>query len=331
MKSTWLRAFKKSRLPAIALFLAGISLISFLAPTVRDQRDILIHDGLNRKFRIFMPSIDDASFRMPLVIALHGRGSTGKGMVILTRRGFEKLANKEKFIVVYPDGIGMSWNDGRVDEEANDRAFIDEIDDVGFISALIDYMIMEFNADPARIFVTGISNGAIMAYRLACELSDKIAAIAPVDGNIPVMLFPGCSPSSPVSVLAVNNVDDPLVPFDGGEIYGSRGKVRLGKILSTGKSIEFWVLRNKCSGTPVVTEEPDRDPRDGTNVIRKYYGNGINGTEVVLYEIKGGGHTWPGGIQYKPVQVIGRTSRDIDATEVIWSFFKNQSRQSDQF
>jgi len=329
MKITWFKAKKKSRLPAFIIFLAGITLISFLAPVARDQKDVLIHDGLRRRFRVYRPSLDNSSFRMPVVIALHGRGSTGKGMVILTRRGFEKLAASEKFMVVYPDGIGMSWNDGRIDEEANDRAFRDEIDDVGFISALIDYMIGEYNADPFRIFVTGISNGAIMAYRLACELSDKITAIAPVDGNIPVMLYPGCSPSFPVSVLAINNVDDPLVPFDGGEIYGRRRKVKLGKILSTEKSIKFWVSRNKCSGTPFVTEEPDKDPRDGTRVIRKSYVNGINGTEVILYEIEGGGHTWPGGIQYKPESVIGKTSRDIDANKVIWSFFKNHSKQPD--
>lgn len=329
MKIAWLRSKKKSRLPAFAVFLAGIALISFLAPVERDQRDVIIHDGLKRKFRVFKPSVVNTSFRMPVVIALHGRGSSSMGMVILTRRGFEKLAEREKFIVVYPDGIGMSWNDGRVDEEANDRAFRDEIDDVGFISALIDHMIGKYNADPSRIFVTGISNGAIMAYRLACELSDKITAIAPVDGNIPEMLYPGCSPSCPVSVLAINNVDDPLVPFDGGEIYVRRRKVKLGKILSTEKSIEFWVSRNKCVVSPVVTEEEDRDPRDGTRVIRKYYGNGIGGTDVVLYEIKGGGHTWPGGIQYKPEAVIGKTSRDIDASEVIWSFFKNHSKQAD--
>jgi polyhydroxybutyrate depolymerase len=329
MKTAWLRSKKKSRLPAFAVFLAGIALISFLAPAARDQRDVLIHDGLKRRFMIYKPSVDNAFLRMPVVIALHGRGINGKSMVILTRRGFEKLAAREKFIVVYPDGIGMSWNDGRTDEEANDRAFRNGIDDVGFISALIDYMTGHYNADPSRIFVTGISNGAIMSYRLACELSDKITAIAPVDGNIPLMLYQGCSPTDPVSVLAINNVDDPLVPFDGGEIYIRRGKVKLGKILSTEKSIEFWVSRNKCSVTPIVSEEPDRDPRDGTRVTRKYYGNGLKGTDVVLYEIKGGGHTWPGGIQYKPEAVIGRTSRDIDASEVIWSFFKNHSKQPD--
>ena len=165
-----------------------------------------------------------------------------------------------------------------------------------------------------------------MAYRLAGELSHKITAIAPVDGSIPSLLLPGYSPSHPVSVLAVNNVDDPLVPFDGGEIYGHFHRVKLGEVLSVDESVGFWVKRNGCSTTPVVVEEPDRDPGDGTRVTSKQYLNGIDGTEVILYIVEGGGHTWPGGIQYLPKWVIGKTSRDINANEIIWSFFKRHSR-----
>jgi polyhydroxybutyrate depolymerase len=108
-----------------------------------------------------------------------------------------------------------------------------------------------------------------MSYRLACELSDKITAIAPVDGNIPILLPPECSPSKPVSVLAINNTDDPLVPFYGGEIWGRLHRLKLGKVLSVNESIGFWVNRNMCSVTPVVTDEPDRDPDDGTTVTVK--------------------------------------------------------------
>jgi polyhydroxybutyrate depolymerase len=197
---------------------------------------------------------------------------------------------------------------------------------VGFISALIDYMILNYNADPGRIYITGISNGAIMAYRLAGELSHKITAIAPVDGNIPVLLMPGYSPGNPVSVLAINNMNDPLVPYDGGEIYGHFHRVKLGEVLSVEESVGFWVKRNGCSDSPAVEQEPDRDPRDGTRVTSKHYLNGTEGTEVILYSVDGGGHTWPGGIQYLPEWMIGKTSRDFNATEVIWSFFKNHSR-----
>jgi polyhydroxybutyrate depolymerase len=164
-----------------------------------------------------------------------------------------------------------------------------------------------------------------MAYRLACELSHKITAIAPVDGNIPLMLSDECSPSGPVSVLAINNVNDPLVPYNGGEIYGHFHRVKLGEVLSSEESVGFWVKRNRCSVTPVVVEEPDRNPGDGTRVISKKYLNGMAGTEVILYSVTGGGHTWPGGIQYLPKWMIGKTSKDINATEVIWTFFKKHS------
>jgi polyhydroxybutyrate depolymerase len=315
----------KAGLPAFINVLIGLNLITFPAFAGKDLRSSFMHDSLKRTFIIYIPSSYDKTVQLPLVIALHGRGANGASMIILTHKGFNKMADNDGFIMVYPDGIELNWNDGRMDEEANDRAHRENIDDVGFLSALIDSMIKDYNIDPKRVYVTGISNGAIMSYRLACELSDKITAIAPVDGNIPNLLVPECSPSEPVSVLAINNTDDPLVPFEGGYIYGIR-KINLGKVLSVNESIEFWVDRNKCSVTPDVTEEPDMDPKDGTRVIRKQYVNGIEGTEVILYAVDGGGHTWPGGFQYLPAGIIGKTCRDFDANEVIWSFFKKHSR-----
>jgi polyhydroxybutyrate depolymerase len=325
MKKQRFRSLAKTRLSAFIKALVGINMISYPAFARGDLRTSFMHDSLKRTFNIHIPSTFDKSVQLPLVIALHGRGANGVSMIILTHKGFNKMADNDGFIIVYPDGIELNWNDGRMDEEANDRAHRENIDDVGFISALIDSMITDYNIDPKRVYVTGISNGAIMSYRLACELSDKITAIAPVDGNIPIMLFPECSPSRPVSVLAINNTDDPLVPFDGGYIYGIRKK-NLGKVLSVNESIGFWITTNKCSFTPVLAEEPDRDPKDGTRVTIKQYINGIEGTEVILYTVEGGGHTWPGGVQYLPAWVIGKTSRDFDANEVIWSFFKKHSR-----
>jgi len=320
------RSLVKTRLSAFVKALVGINLISFPAYAGGDLRTSIMHDSLKRTFNIHIPSTFDKSLQLPLVIVLHGRGANGASMIILTHKGFNKMADNDGFIIVYPDGIELNWNDGRMDEEANDRAHRENINDVGFISALIDSMINDYNIDPKRVYVTGISNGAIMSYRLACELSDKITAIAPVDGNIPIMLFPECSPSRPVSVLAINNTDDPLVPFQGGEIYGQFHRIKLGKVLSVYESIGFWVIRNGCSVTPVEAEEPDRDPKDGTKVTMKQYRNDIEGTEVVLYTVEGGGHTWPGGVQYLPAWIIGKTSRDFDANEVIWSFFKKHSR-----
>ncbi len=316
----------KSGFSTFLKILVGINLISIPAFAGRDQRTSFIHDGLKRTFNIHFPSVYGDSVQVPLVIALHGRGTTGLSMVLLTRRGFNKLADRDGFIMVYPDGIELNWNDGRMDEEANDRAHRENINDVGFISELIDTMIEDYNIDPKRVYITGISNGAIMSYRLACEISHKITAIAPVDGSISYLLFPECSPSRPVSVLAINNLNDPLIPYEGGDITGKIRRIKLGKVLSVNESVEFWVNRNKCLVTPVVTEEPDRDPRDGTKVTRSHYTDGIEGSEVILYSIEGGGHTWPGGIQYLPAWIIGKTSKDIDANEIIWSFFKSHSR-----
>jgi polyhydroxybutyrate depolymerase len=306
--------------------LVGVIPILFPVLSVSGQKSSFDFKGLKRTFKIYIPELYDKSARLPLVIALHGKGGKGRSMILLTRRGFNKLSEKDGFIVVYPDGIEKNWNDGRMDEESNDRAHRENIDDVGFISVLIDYMITVYNIDPRRVYVTGISNGAIMSYRLACELSEKITAIAPVDGNIPLMLYHDCSPAVPVSVLTINNVNDPLVPYNGGEIYGHFHRVKLGEVLSVDESVGFWVNRNKCSVTPVVVDEPDRDPKDGTRVTSKQYLNGNDGTEVILYSVDGGGHTWPGGIQYLPKWVIGKTSRDINANEIIWSFFKRHSR-----
>ncbi len=307
--------------------LIGIILISFPAFEGMAQRASFMHDGLDRTYSVYVPPANKQYAQLPLVIVLHGKGGNGESMILLTHKGFSRLADKDRFLVVYPDGIEKNWNDGRMDEESNDRAHRENIDDVGFISALIDSMINDYNADPDRIYITGISNGAIMSYRLACELSHKIAAIAPVDGNIPQLLFPSCYPAIPVSVLAINNVNDPLVPYEGGNIYSSIRRTNLGKVMSVDESVKFWVNRNNCPAVPVITELPDLDPKDGTRVTRKEYINSIEGTEVILYSVDGGGHTWPGGFQYLPAFIIGKTSRDFDASEVIWSFFRKHSRQ----
>ncbi len=289
-----------------------------------DYSDSIIFGGLERTYLLHIPTSYDKTKPLPLVIALHGGGGTGKDMVKLTLGGFDKLSDKKGFVVVYPDGIKKHWSDGRSGEETRYRTHKENVDDVGFISALIDTLIKKLNIDPKRVYITGISNGAMMSYRLACDLTEKIAAIAPVAGNIPQNLYPSCAPSRPISILAINNVNDPLVPFAGGNVTGPFGFKKLGKVLSTSDSIGFWVTHNHCSSSR-VTQEPDKDPKDGTRVKKEVFGNGKDGTEVILYVIEGGGHTWPGGRQYLPERIIGKTSKDIDANEVIWDFFKNHS------
>jgi len=291
-----------------------------------DQATIMMWDSLERSYLTHIPDNFNGTGTVPLVIAIHGGGGDGEAMVKLTEGGFNKLADEEGFVVIYPDAIEKNWNDGRSGEETGYRAHLENIDDVGFISALIDSAIENLNIDRTRVYVTGISNGAMMTLRLGCELSDKIAAIAPVAGNIPENLYPGCNPDTFISVMLINGVGDPLVPYEGGYITGPFGVETLGKVISTDETINFWINNNGCSALPAIINLPDIDTRDGSTVIKSTYSGCEENSEVILYTITGGGHTWPGGYQYLSKLIIGNTCRDIDANEAIWNFFKSHSR-----
>lgn len=305
----------------ILLNLGCLNRITTLNNQVDNHAGSIIWDGLERTYLLHIPPSYDRTKSRPLVIVLHGGGGTGRRMERLTLGGFNRLADEECFIVVYPDGIERHWNDGR--KEVSYRAHKEKIDDVGFILALIDHLERKLKIDRNRVYVTGISNGAMMSHRLALELSDKIAAIAPVAGTLPEALSK-VKPSNSVPVLIISNTEDPCVPWEGGIAHFRRLKV--GRVLSTSDTVKFWVSHNHCSSSPIITWEPDEDPQDGTRVRREVYGEGMNGTEVILYAIEGGGHTWPGGYQYLPERIIGKTSKDINANEVIWNFFKKHAR-----
>jgi polyhydroxybutyrate depolymerase len=264
--------------------------------------------------------------RIPLVIALHGRLGTGIGMEKLTH--FEAIAAREKFLLIYPDGIKKSWNDGR-----GTPAEKEGVDDVGFIGALIDSAIRHCSVDPKRIYVTGISNGGFMTMRLATELSDRIAAVAVVaatmDEETARHADQGASADSvsgpqvrPVSVLVMHGRKDPLVPFYGGSVRGGAG----GPILSHDSTVRWWVRVDECTHHHLVTEMIPDSAGDGTSAWHRAYPGGVQGTEVESYVIENGGHTWPGGWQYLPVFMVGKTSRNLDASAVIWKFFRLHSR-----
>ncbi len=280
--------------------------------------DYIIHNQIKRTFTIFIPSKFNKNESMPLLIVLHGGGGTGERMIKLTRGQFNSLAEYEGFIVVYPDGIEKHWNDGRTG--VSYRTHKEKIDDVGFISALIDTLKANFNIDLTRVYVTGISNGGFMAYRLSIDLGSKIAAIAPVAASMIVELKDAL-PSCPVPVLIINGTKDPLVPYEGGKVGFSFFK-KIGTVISTSATVEFWVKNNGCISEPNKKLLPDKDPDDGTRVWVEQYGGGRDSSEVILYRIEGGGHTWPGGWQYLSERIVGKTCQDIEASRVIWDFFK---------
>ncbi|MDD5237888.1 MAG: PHB depolymerase family esterase [Candidatus Omnitrophica bacterium] len=289
----------------------------------------MTYDNMQRSYGEYVPAENkEKEGKYPLVIVLHGGGGTGKYMAALT--GFNRLAEQEKFIVVYPDGIERRWNDGRNFQEYKSQR--ENIDDVGFISALIDQLATQYPVDLERVYVTGVSNGAMMTHRLAVDLSTRIAAAAMVDGNIPENYFSKGIPSKPVPIIIMNGTKDQLMPWEGGEI-GLEEKSK-GRVVSTEQTVNFWLKHNKCEVPGQMIYKPDRDPNDGTTVRIHSYKNKDNEVMVVLYAIEGGGHTWPGASEDIPQAprgfpktAIGLTCFDINGTEEIYNFFKQYSRK----
>ena len=229
---------------------------------------------------------------------------------------FGPIADEEGFVVAYPDGLSLGWNDGRDETPAGQRG----ADDVGFLSALIDHLVATYSVDPARVYVTGLSNGAMMSFRVGCELAGKVAAIAPVAGLHPDALG-ACKPVRPVPVMIFAGSADPLVPYAGGAIVGDRGRV-----LSAADTFARWAAIDGCTAEVIASDEPHTAPEDKTRTRRQEHASCAGGARVVLYTVEGGGHTWPLGKQYLPENVIGRTSREVDASRVMWRFFAGVRR-----
>lgn len=276
-------------------------------------------NGVERSYRMYVPQTSPLTAKLPLVLVFHGGGGDGRSMEGLTR--FSPLARRERFIVVYPDGIGKNWNDGREDVRA--EAFRASVDDVGFVQALVGDISKRHSVDEKRIYATGISNGAIFSHYLAAQWSEKIAAIAPVVGGIADPFHARFSPKEAVSVFILQGTADPLTPYDGGAIArGGRGK-----IVSTDEAIRLWAGANGISGAPEKTRLPDNDTTDNCSVESYLWPSGKNGSAIQLYKQIGAGHTWPGGIPYMPARIIGQVCRDFDATEAIWNFFKTHAKR----
>ncbi len=288
-------------------------------------RRALVHGGRERSYLLHVPPSLPTGQRVALVLAFHGGGSNGRQ----TERGtgWSRLADEKGFLVCYPEGVARQWNDGRMARDIESQ--VEGVDDVGFVSVLLDEILRLHPVDPGRVYATGISNGAIFSHSLAAALSDRIVAIAPIVGGMAPSVFRSFAPSTPVSVMVVQGTDDPLVPFLGGPI--GFGRQDRGKVVDTYEAVRKWVAHDGCGGgdpgEPGTIEPlPDADPGDGTTTRRIRYGGGREGTEVLLYVVQGGGHTWPGGPQYVPAWIIGRASRDWDSTREIWDFFARHSR-----
>jgi polyhydroxybutyrate depolymerase len=266
------------------------------APLGRDVIRSVTLDGKPRVYHLHVPPRAVAK-RLPAVINIHGLGSNALEQEALSR--MNALADREGFYVLAPEGLGtgQSFNAGMCCGEA----LVNKVDDVGYIRAMLDDASKDFALDSRRVFATGMSNGGFMAHRLACELSDRIAAVAPVAG---VLGLTECHPKRPVSVLQFHGTMDPLVQYGGGG--------PLATFPSVESVIKGWAARDGCGS--------DREPveKAGDVTCERFVGC-PKGVDVELCRIDGGGHTWPGAI---PIPRYGKTTDSISATETMWRFFK---------
>jgi polyhydroxybutyrate depolymerase len=272
-------------------------------------------DNVNRDFLLYVPTGFNKLDNLSTIIALHGGNGNPEGMLKLA--DFRSIADRDKVLIAYPAGIENSWNDARP-TAANKKS----INDVNFIQQISNYLTTNYKASAKRIYVTGISNGGFMSSRLACELSNTIAAFAAVAATIEQnTVYANCNPSKPVPAMYIHGTYDPLVAILGGEMTAGSG----GFIVSHAQAISKWTSINRCSNTPMTTDLADV-ANDGTTIKERKYTGGTNGAEVVSYVIQNGGHTWPQGLQYQLESIIGKTSQDMNACEVIWQFFKRFNR-----
>jgi len=265
--------------------------------------------GQKRTYLVHVPKGYDPKKPAPVVLALHGAATNGPMMVWLS--GLNKKADEASFIVVYPSGTGtgpfLIWNAGGFKRKMAEG----KADDVAFIGKLLDDLGAGVKIDEKRIYACGMSNGGMMCYRLAAELSDRIAAIAPVAGTIAI---DKSKPKRPVPIIHFHGSKDNIVPFE-----RTKGKTpSFIEFKSVEDSIQTWVKLNGCNEKP-KTDVLSKDG-DEMKVTRTSYSGGKNGAEVVLVVIEGGGHTWPG--RRPPLGLLGKSALNISANDLIWEFFK---------
>ena len=284
------------RIISFFLFCFCLPLLSTGQQTINGT---ITHGGLQREYILYVPAMYTPGTPVPLILNFHGY--TSNAFEQLNYGDFRPIADTAGFIVVHPMGT--------VDLLGNTHFNVgwgtSTVDDLGFTAALIDSLSAEYSINQDRIYSTGMSNGGFMSYQLACELSDRIAAIASVTGTMNVNQPAICNPMHPMPVMEIHGTADQTVPYTGNVIFGT-----------TPAAIAYWVSYNECETPAMITSIPDTDSADGCTAEHQVYRNGNNGSIVEHYKIIGGQHTWPGSA----FGGVG-TNQDIDASKEIWRFF----------
>jgi polyhydroxybutyrate depolymerase len=281
------------------------------AATAQDTAETLTHDGLERTYRLHVPSSYDDATAVPLVIALHPSGGNGEVMANIT--GLNDVAEIENFIVAYPEGPYQYWDYGADLDEWEKVEGV--LDDPGFVAALIDSLAASYTIDPARIYAVGYSNGARMAFRMGCDLGDKLAAIGAVAATISDDISSACNSDNPVSVIYLHGTEDSVTPWDGKPLYMPDGMF-IATAFSAYDTAVFWATKNICNPKPLLSQN-DANPNDSRSVQRAEFYECDGDTSVTFYGFTGAGHTWS-------------LDSSIDTTRLIWDFFAAHPRAEEQ-
>lgn len=279
-----------------------------------DHRFTLQHDGLTRAYRVHVPAGYSAAAPAALLVALHGGGGNMDYQADDSKYGLITKSEREGFVVVFPNGYSKldsgkfaSWNAGRCCAAARDS----KVDDVGFIREVVSRVMAQLNIDRGRVYATGMSNGGMMAYRLACEMSDVFVAVAPVAGTDNTV---DCKPARAVSVLHIHAKDDTHVLFNGGAGPDSVAKRLVTEYVSVADSVAKWVQLDGCVAVPKrVLDKP--------GAYCEVHAACRDGARVQLCVTEYGGHSWPGGVKARAVEA---PSKAISANDVMWEFFSGR-------
>lgn len=280
---------------SLPVVLALIEAVSFYVSN--RSNGSFVSSGEQRDYLLHVPKSYDRNRPTPLVISLHGAALWGAAQKEMSQ--WNRVADAEGFIVVYPSGVKGSGP--RVWRMGGER-------DVEFIANLIDTLSAHYNIDPTRIYANGLSNGGGMSFVLSCTMSDRIAAVGTV-GAAQLLPFDWCTDRKPVPMINFHGTADPAAPYKGGWSWMVRRRFP-----DVQRWTANWARRNHCAPTPV-------DSAVAADVTRRTWVSCADNAAVVLYTIKGGGHTWPGGGPM-PEWYVGPTSRSIDASGVMWLFFR---------
>ncbi len=273
----------------------------FLSSIIFSQTYSFTYQSIVRDYIVHLPTGYSSSNKYPMVINMHGYTSNASQQETYTQ--MDAVADTGKFIVVYPDGVNNAWNGG--------FGVNPTIDDVGFLSMMIDTMKKKFSIDSTKVFACGLSAGGFMSYRLACELQNKIAAIAPVSGLMSDSTRIFCQNICAIPVMHFHGTADGVVSYTGNTGY-----------VSVDSTMKIWIGKDGTPTIPVVTNISDINPSDNCTVTKYVYSPGQNNSEVILFKITNGGHTWPGTVA---VPSLGNTNEDINASGEIWNFFRKFS------